>query len=86
MGTFKIEIIAIGGHGVDRSVKDGGVVNFSADGDTTPDALAKEFLERLKSAGVYFGDASASATITHWPGQPSEVKDDLITGVRTGNF
>jgi hypothetical protein len=86
MGTFKIEIVAIGGHGVDRGKKDGEVVDFKEGGETSPDALAKEFVEKLQAAGVYFGDPSAGATITHWPGDPSEVKDNLLTGVRSGNF
>jgi len=86
MGTFKIEIIAVGGHGVDRSKKDGEQVDFNEGGDSTPDSLAKEFVELLKSKGCSFDYEGHGATITHWPGQESEVKDDLLTGVRTGNF
>lgn len=82
MGNFKIEINAVGGHGLDRGKKDGEVVDFFVDGENTPDAIAKKLVEELKANGSNIN----SATITHWPGQESEVKDDLITGVRTGNF
>ena len=86
MGTFKITVVAVGGHGVDRSKKDGEVVNFQEEGPNTPDALAKEFIEKLKACGCSFGNPDSEATITHWPGEEGEVKDDLLTGVRKGNF
>jgi len=82
MGSFKIEITAVGGHGVDRDVKDGEVVNFFKEGNFTPDALAKTF-ERLVA---HYGNQIESATMTHWPGDPNEVVDNLVTGVRKGNF
>lgn len=86
MGTFKIEIIAVGNHGMDRSKKDGEVVNFYDQGNTTPDAIAKNLTELLKYHGASFGITEGKATITHWPDTPSEVVDDLLTGKRKGNF
>lgn len=83
MGTFRIEIEAVGGHGVDREVKDGEIVNFYKDGRTTPDAVAKSFAEALKWVA---GADVRSAKIIHWPGDKSEVTDDLMTGERRGNF
>jgi hypothetical protein len=82
MGTFKIEITAVGGHGVDRAKKDGEIVDFNAEGEFSPDAIAKRFVSELKR----FGSNVERATIIHWPGDPSEVKDDLLTGIRKGNF
>lgn len=82
MGTFKIEITAVGGHGQDRSKKDGEVVNFYEQGAQTPDAIAKTFTEILKHNGC----SVSEATITHWPDTPTEVKDDLLTGIRKGKF
>jgi len=82
MGTFKIEITAVGGHGVDREVKDGEIVNFFKEGNQTPDAIAKFMELNLRNSGCMID----SATITHWPGQESQVVDDLITGKRSGNF
>ena len=83
MGNFRIVIEAVGGHGVDREPKDGEVVNFYKSGNNTPDALAKFCADALK----YVANAQVnSATLTHWPGESSEVTDDLITGVRKGNF
>ena len=82
MGQFKVEIIGVGGHGQDRDKKDGGIVNFYENGNATPDALAKTFVEMLKANGVNV----ESATITHWPGTEGEVQDDLASGVRKGNF
>ena len=82
MGQFKIEITAVGNHGVDRETKDGEIVNFFQEGNNTPDAVAKLAQLLLQTYGCNI----ESATITHWPGDPSEVKDDLISGVRRGNF
>jgi hypothetical protein len=82
MGTFKIEITAVGGHGVDRSKKDGDVVNFSEGGKDTPDAITKKFVDELKAKG----NNVSMATITHWPGGPNEVQDNFLTGIRAGKF
>ena len=82
MGTFKIEITAVGGHGQDRSKKEGEVVNFYQEGNATPDAIAKSFVEAMKIAGISFQEAK----IVHWPGDAGEVTDDLLSGKRKGNF
>lgn len=82
MGQFKIEIIAVGGHGVDRDKKDGEEVDFFESGTLTPDAEAKLAVQHLQQQGCNI----ESATITHWPGEESEVVDDLLTGKRKGNF
>jgi len=82
MGSFRIEINAVGGHGVDRDVKDGEIVNFFKEGSTTPDAIAKSIVLILQHHGVMVD----TATLTHWPGQEGEVQDNLITGKRKGNF
>lgn len=82
MGNFTIEIKAVGGHGQDRSKKDGEVVNFYENGPQTPDAIAKTMVEVLK----YSGSSVESATITHWPGGHGTVVDNLLTGKRSGNF
>jgi hypothetical protein len=83
MGTFKIEIIAVGGHGVDRGPKEGESINPYKEGSNTPDALAKSFVEMLK----YSGTNVESAKLIHWPGETSEVTDDLLNGKREkGNF
>lgn len=86
MGTFKIEIIAVGGHGVDRDKKEGEVVDFNEGGENSPDAIAKKCVDALKATGCSFSYPEAGATITHWPGSDHEVKDDLQTGIRKGNF
>lgn len=82
MGNFTITIKAVGGHGQDRSKKSGEVVDFSAESKNSPDAIAKRCVDELKAKGTHV----ESATITHWPGQESEVTDDLVTGIRTGKF
>jgi len=82
MGNFRIVIDAVGGHGVDREVKDGEVVNHFAEGMQTPDALAKQMVNYLQANGI----EPDSAKLVHWPGEESEVTDDLLTGVRKGNF
>lgn len=82
MGQFKIEITAVGGHGADRDAKDGEKVNFYKEGSTSPDAIAKTIVEVMKHHGCNV----ESATLIHWPGSTSEVQDDLLSGVRKGNF
>lgn len=82
MGQFKIEITAVGGHGQDRSKKEGEIVNFYEEGNTSPDAIAKTMVETLKVHGVNV----EKAEIIHWPDQEDEVRDNLVSGVRTGNF
>lgn len=82
MGTFKIEITAVGGHGQDREKKEGEIVDFNAGGENTPDAIAKKCVDDLKAAGVNVEEA----TIIHWPGSETEVTDDMLTSTRKGNF
>ena len=82
MGTFKIEITAVGGHGQDRSKKDGEKVDFTEGGYYSPEALAIRAINEFK----HFGMVPSEAKIIHWPGEASEVQDDLLSGVRKGNF
>lgn len=82
MGNFRIVIDAVGGHGVDRDVKHGEKVNHFSEGMQTPDALAKHFVQFLQANGIQ----PDSAKLIHWPGEEGEVVDDLLTGIREGNF
>lgn len=82
MGNFRIVINAVGGHGQDRDKKEGEIVNFYQGGSSTPDALAKTMVEMLKA----HGSSVDNAEIIHWPGEESEVIDDLLAGERKGNF
>ena len=83
MGNFRIEIEAVGGHGCQREIKDGGEV-YGCKAMGCPDCEARRFLKQfLAATGI---TAPVKATFTHWPGQPSEVVDDLHTGIRKGSF
>jgi hypothetical protein len=88
MGDFRIVINAVGGHGQDRDKKDGEVVNFSAESSLSPEALAEKFVKELKESGCSVQDAK----VIHWPidnypdQRTSQIEDDLVTGVRKGNF
>lgn len=87
MGDFKLVIHAMGDHGIDRNKKDGEIIDYTSKGIGSTDALCKEFVEFLKTKGVSF----MSATITHWPQEfydrtTQGPVDDLLTGVRAGNF
>lgn len=81
MGNFKIEIEAVGGHGVQREVKQGEVIDYAKSNPNEPDVLAKRFVEEFgKSNNVL------SAKLTHWP-DTTPIIDDLKTGVREhGDF
>jgi hypothetical protein len=81
VGTFKIEITAVGGHGCQREVKDGGTV-YGCGYRSCPDCTARAVVEELKRQGCSVTDA----TLTHWPGELGEVQDDLLTKIRIGSF
>ena len=78
MGLHKIEISAVGGHGCDRSAKQGEKLYSRCNRMTCPDCLAADFVARLQRLG--FMDVKAA--FTHWPGDPSEVVDDLVSNTR----
>lgn len=82
MGQFRIEVTAVGGHGCQRTVKGGESVQPFCGYSGCPDCLARNFVAGLKSQG----QSVESATLIHWPGQESEVRDDLVSRVRTGSF
>lgn len=63
MGDFRIVIDAVGGHGQDRTKKDGDVVNFSADYDLAPEAIAEKFVTTLQASGC----SIQGAKVIHWP-------------------
>lgn len=82
MGNFRIVIDAVGGHGHDRKAKQGEAIDIppanTVNPYDSPDCIAKECVDRLKSAGM----SVASARLHHWPDTPSEVIDDLKNMVR----
>jgi len=90
MGTFAAKVVAVGGHGCEREKGDGAnVVGCERSG--CPDCITREYVRRLKRSGA----SVELAELIHWPpdvgalkGQPFEgqVKDDLLTGLRTGSF
>lgn len=81
MGLLRITIDATCGHGCQREIKDGGGA-YGCGRDHCPDCQARRFVEQLKARGATI----EAATLTHWPGTPSEVRDNLVTGVRSGSF
>ena len=91
MGTFRIEIQGVGGHGCQREVKSGQKVE-GCGSPSCPDCLARAFVKQLSDAGMmstYMTSEPGSlvyAKLTHWPYGHGSVTDDLLTGVRSGNF
>lgn len=86
MGDFTIRIHAVGGHGCQRDKKHGEVVEGCGQ-PNCPDCMTRDFVKRMKAAG----NDVKNAAITHWPADfgcdpLSEVRDDLLTGVRRGSF
>jgi len=81
MGNFKIEIEAVGGHGVCREVKEGERIPYDAAHEGEPDVLAKRFVEAFGKTNTI-----VSAKLTHWPDN-TPIVDNLVTGVREhGDF
>ena len=81
MGNFNIEVKASGGHGCQREFKDGEYV-YGCRRMSCPDCIAREFVEILQK----HGHSVHRAVLTHWPGEPSQVQDNLLTGIRSGTF
>lgn len=93
MGDFRIVVEAMGGHGCQREVKDGGTV-MGCERPGCPDCIAREMVRRLKRSGA----TVHSAKLVHWPAdmelngrlvgyaKENEVVDDLLTGERSGSF
>ena len=85
MGDFRIVIESVGGHGCDRAAKEGQAIEYKEEPrhvEYCPDCKAKQLVELFKR-----GWSTTRATLTHWPGTPEEVVDDLAAGVRTkGSF
>ena len=80
MGQFRIEIVAVGGHGCKREIGDGEVVEGCGN-PGCPDCETRAFVASFRQR-----NSVEKATFTHWPGTPGEVQDDLLTGKRTGSF
>jgi hypothetical protein len=86
MGTFNINITAVGGHGCERKAKTGEKLYGRCGRFNCPDCMAYEFVQQLKSKGM-MSFPEAKAELTHWPGQSAQVVDDLLNNVRTsGQF
>jgi hypothetical protein len=87
MGDFRVTVEALGGHGCQREQGDGETV-IGCERSGCPDCMAREFVRRLKRSGA----TVKLAKIQHWPADlpgyapEGEVRDDMLTGVRTGAF
>jgi len=88
MGDFNINITATGGHGCERKAKAGDKLYGRCGRFTCPDCMAYEFVQQLKQRGMLSsGNPQQHAILTHWPGQPGEVVDDLLQNERkSGQF
>lgn len=84
MSVFNIElqIDATGSHGCQRDIKDGQEVKLQCDDPNCPDCLTRRYFAELKKQGHMI----ERALFIHWPGQATQVTDNLITGIRTGSF
>jgi hypothetical protein len=81
VGTFVVNVKAVGGHGCQRGIRDGDEA-LGCGEDTCPDCTARRFVADLRRKG----NSIVEATLTHWPGEPGAVVDDLVTGKRKGSF
>jgi hypothetical protein len=81
MGVFNITITGVGGHGCDRASKPGEKLYRRCGRFGCPDCMAHDFVLQLKQRGM-LQTPEAKAEFTHWPGQPSQVVDDMLTNER----
>lgn len=86
MGVFNINITGVGGHGCERNAKPGDKLFARCGRFSCPDCIAFDFTQRLKQMGV-LNSSEAKSEFTHWPGEPSQVIDDLLKNERkSGRF
>lgn len=76
MGNFKIEIEAVGGHGIKREVKQGEAIAYADAHPNEPDAMAKAFVDEFAKH-----NSIVSAKLVHWP-DTTPIVDNLLTGKR----
>ncbi len=85
MGNFRVEIDSVGGHGCDRGAKEGENIVFNNNPDHIqycPDCKVRKLVMEFVN-----GWPGTRAKLIHWPGEPSEVVDDLVAGKRAkGHF
>lgn len=81
MGDYRIEINAQGGHGCQRELGNGCVVE-GCGRPGCPDCLVRKFVADLKAHGNTVKDA----LLIHWPYGPGTVLDNLLTKERSGSF
>lgn len=81
MGMFRVQVQAVGNHGCQRDVKDGGIVEGCGLPGCT-DCITRTYISALKASGA----SVENAYITHWPESPNSILDDLCTKVREGSF
>ena len=82
-----VKVRVFGNHGCQRDVKHGEKIESPCGEAGCLDCKAREFVKQLQNSGANV----ENATLTHWPaefgGDPlREVQDDLLTGIRRGNF
>lgn len=90
MGDFRVTVDAVGGHGCQRDVPQGGTV-VGCGALTCPDCITGRYIAALAKAGVHV----KTAKLQHWPDTTGEVLDSFDMGVhgvevqpriRSGNF
>ena len=84
MGQFRVEIEGVGGHGCSREIGDGETLPKMphVSWGQCPDCDARKLVDAYKASGIM----NLKATLTHWPSEPGEVVDDLVSGARRGAF
>ncbi len=90
MGTFRVEVQAVGNHGCQRDVKSGGNVRDCGQPGCV-DCISRRYVKALKDAGASFSttggiEGVGYAKLTHWPYGHGTVNDDLLSGTRSGEF
>ncbi len=81
MGTFVVQVRAVGNHGCQREKKHGEAVEGCGQPGCV-DCLAREFVSKLQAVGTNVEDA----LLIHWPQGSGTVVDNLRTKQRSGQF
>jgi hypothetical protein len=81
MGQFRVTVLATGNNGCQRDKGDGQIV-IGCERPGCVDCITREFVRRLKRAGCVM----ERADLIHWPDTTYKVHDDLLAGIRVGEF
>lgn len=86
MGNFRVTVDAVGNHGCQRDVPEGGNPSRPCGDPSCTDCMSADFVQRLRTSGAHV----LEATLQHWPAEMGctgqHPRDNLLSGARVVGF